>query len=87
LANQKVWSNRQDTNASPLHLAIAEVSSDGNLISYKSISLHRLIGQPKNKKDDQEWIIAHQVVNIAKEKGKAIAIEDLKKVSGWKGKA
>jgi len=75
-----------DTNASPLHLAVAEVSPDGNLISYQSINLHHLIGEPKNKKDDQEWLIAHQVVNIAKEKGKAIAIEDLKKVNkGYRG--
>ena len=69
-----------DTNASPLHLAIAEVSTDENLISYQSISLHELIGLPKNKKDDQEWLIAHKIVEIAKEKGKAIAIEDLKEV-------
>jgi len=75
-----------DTNASPLHLAIAEVSTDGNLISYQSISLHELIGLPKNKKDNQEWLIAHKVVEIAKEKGKAIAIEDLKKVKkGYRG--
>jgi len=88
----EIWLTREygvigiDTNASPLHLAIAEVSSDGNLISYQSISLHELIGLPKNKKDNQEWLIAHQVVNIAKEKGKAIAIEDLKKVrKGYRG--
>ena len=48
--------------------------------------MHELIGLPKNKKDNQEWLIAHQVVNIAKEKGKAIAIEDLKKVKkGYRG--
>ena len=75
-----------DTNASPLHLAVAEVSTDGNLISYQSISLHELIGLSKNKKDDQEWLIAHKVLEIAKEKGKAIAIEDLKKVKkGYRG--
>jgi len=75
-----------DTNASPLHLAIAEVGSDGNLISYQSISLHELIGLPKNKKDNQEWLIAHKVIGIAKEKGKAIAIKDLKKVKkGYRG--
>jgi len=71
-----------DTNASPLHLAIAEVSTDGNLVSYQSISLHELIGLPKNKKDNQEWLIAHKVIGIAKEKGKAIAIEDLKEEMG-----
>jgi len=67
-----------DTNASPLHLAIAEVSADGNLVSYQRISLHHLIGQSKNKKNYEEWLIAHEVINIAKEKGKAIAIEHLK---------
>ena len=46
-----------DINASPLHLAIAEVSSDGNLISYQSISLHHLIGQPKNKKVYKDFTI------------------------------
>jgi len=75
-----------DTNASPLHLALAEVSSDGNLLSYQSISLHELIGVSKNKKEYQEWLIAHKVVEIAKEKGKAIAIENLKKINrGYRG--
>jgi len=56
----EIWLTRKygvigiDTNASPLHLAIAEVSTDGNLVSYQSISLHELIGLPKNKKDNQE---------------------------------
>jgi transposase, IS605 OrfB family, central region len=70
-----------DTNASPLHLALAEVNPDGNLLSYQTISLHELIGLSKNKKEYQEWLIAHKVVEIAKEKGKAIAIENLKKVN------
>jgi len=75
-----------DTNASPLHLALAEVSPDGNLLSYQTISLHGLIGLSKNKKEYQEWLIAHKVVEIAKEKGKAIAIENLKKVNrGYRG--
>jgi len=56
------------------------VSTDGNLISHQRVSLHELIGLSKNKKDNQEWLIAHKVVEIAKEKGRAIAIEDLKKV-------
>jgi len=75
-----------DTNASPLHLALAEVSSDGNLLSYQSISLHELIRLSKNKKEYKEWLIAHKVVDIAKEKGKAIAMEDLKRVKkGFRG--
>ena len=75
-----------DTNASPLHLALAEVSPDGNLLSYQTISLHEFIGLSKNKKEYQEWLIAHKVVEIAKEKGKAIAMENLKKVNrGYRG--
>jgi len=75
-----------DTNASPLHLALAEVSPDGNLLSYQTISLHELIGLSKNQKEYQEWLIAHKVVDIAKEKGKAIAMENLKKVNkGFRG--
>ena len=75
-----------DTNASPLHLALAEVSSDGNLLSYQSISLHEFISFPKNRRDYEEWLLAHRIVEIAKEKGKAIAIENLKKVNkGFRG--
>jgi IS605 OrfB family transposase len=69
-----------DTNASPIHLAIAEVSKTGELVSYQTISLHHLLGLSQNSKDHQEWILAHQLVNLAIEKGKAIAIENLKKL-------
>jgi len=88
----EVWLTKEygviaiDTNASPLHLALAEVSPDGNLLSYQTISLHELIGLSKNQKEYQEWLIAHKVVDIAKEKGKAIAMENLKKVNkGFRG--
>jgi len=75
-----------DTNASPLHLALAEVSPDGNLLSYKSISLYEFISFPKNRRDYEEWLLAQRIVEIAKEKGKAIAIENLKKVNrGYRG--
>jgi IS605 OrfB family transposase len=69
-----------DTNASPIHLAVAEVSKTGELLSYQTISLHHLLGLSQNSKDHQEWILAHQIVNLAIEKGKAIAIENLKKL-------
>jgi IS605 OrfB family transposase len=69
-----------DTNASPVHLAIAEVSKTGELLSYQTISLHHLLGLSQNSKDHQEWILAHQIVNLAIEKGKAIAVENLKKL-------
>jgi len=73
-----------DTNASPIHLAIAEVSKTGELLSYQTISLHHLIGLSQNSKDHQEWILAHQIVDLAIQKNKAIAVENLKKLK--KGK-
>jgi hypothetical protein len=65
-----------DTNASPIHLAIAEVSKTGELLSYQTISLHYLLGLSQNSKDHQEWILAHKIVDIAIQKRKAIAIEN-----------
>jgi IS605 OrfB family transposase len=73
-----------DTNASPIHLAIAEVSKTGEPLSYQTISLNHLLELSKNSKDNEEWILAHQIVNLAIEKGKAIAVENLKKLK--KGK-
>jgi IS605 OrfB family transposase len=69
-----------DTNASPIHLAIAEVSETGELVSYQTINLHHLLGLSQNSKDQQEWILAHQLLDLAIEKDKAIAIENLKKL-------
>jgi IS605 OrfB family transposase len=66
-----------DINARPFHLAIAEVGKDGNLISYTRIKLGHLNGFSKNRKDYEEWLVAHKVVSIAKEKNKAIVIEDI----------
>jgi Hypothetical protein len=75
-----------DINASPIHLAIAEVSKTGELLSYQTISLHHLLGLSQNSKDHQEWILAHQIVDLAIQKGKAIAIENLKKLKkGMRG--
>jgi IS605 OrfB family transposase len=69
-----------DTNASPIHLAMAEVSETGELVSYQTISLHHLLGLSQNSKDHQEWILAHQLLDLAIQKGKAIAVENLKKL-------
>ncbi|MFZ8785582.1 IS200/IS605 family accessory protein TnpB-related protein [Thermocrinis sp.] len=69
-----------DTNASPIHLAIAEGSKTGELLSYQTISLHHLLGLSQNSKEHQEWILAHQLLDLAIQKGKAIAIENLKKL-------
>jgi len=75
-----------DTNASPIHLAVAEVSKTGELLSYQTISLHHFLGLPQNSKDHQEWILAHQLLDLAIEKGKAIAVENLKKLKkGMRG--
>ncbi len=68
-----------DTNASPIHLAVAKVSKTGELISYQTISLHNLLGLSQNSKDHREWILAHQIVDIAIQRNKVIAIENLKK--------
>jgi IS605 OrfB family transposase len=69
-----------DTNASPIHLAVAEVSKTGELVSYETINLHHLLGLSQNSKDHQEWILAHQLLDLAIQKNKAIAIENLKKL-------
>jgi IS605 OrfB family transposase len=69
-----------DTNASPIHLAIAEVSKTGELLSYQTVSLHNLLGLSQNSKDHQEWILAHQLIDLAVQKNKAIAVENLKKL-------
>jgi hypothetical protein len=79
-----------DTNASPIHLAIAEVSKTGELLSYQTISLHYFLGLSQNSKDYQEWILAHQIVDLAIQKGKAIAVENLKKLkrgTAWRWKS
>jgi IS605 OrfB family transposase len=75
-----------DTNASPIHLAIAEVSKTGELLSYQTISLHHFLGLSQNSKDHQEWILAHKIVDLVIQKGKAIAVENLKKLKrGMRG--
>ncbi len=53
-----------DINASPIHLAIAEVSKTGELLSYQTMSLHHLLGLSQNTKDHQEWILAHKIVDF-----------------------
>ena len=67
-----------DTNASPFHLAYAEIDREGNLKSYGRISLEGLIEKDKNKRELLSWQIAHAIVRLAQEKGKAIVIEELK---------
>ena len=49
-----------DTNVSRLHLAIAEVLNGGNLVSYQKISLHDFLLNGKDRKEYEEWILAHK---------------------------
>jgi IS605 OrfB family transposase len=67
-----------DLNAVPQHVAWAETSSDGNLVSHGALPIPDLSGKPKKVRDYILWLTAWQVVCLAKEKGKAIALERLK---------
>jgi len=67
-----------DLNAVPQHVAWAESSSDGNLVSHGAIPIPELSGKPKKVRDYILWLTAWQVVRLAKEKGKAIALERLR---------
>ncbi|MGB9867829.1 MAG: hypothetical protein ACPLPR_08015 [Bacillota bacterium] len=69
-----------DVNAYPFHLAVTEVYSQGNLAGYERISLHDLIYASKDKRGYLCWQVAHRVVSLALEKGKAVAVEDLKRL-------
>jgi len=75
-----------DVNASPFHLSYAEVGVDGNLGSYGKISLDRFINKSKGEREILSWKIAHDIVSLAKEKQRAIVIENLRKMpKGAKG--
>ena len=69
-----------DINAYPFHLALAYVSTDGNLEKFERIDLREMEGKTKNQREHIAWRIAKQVVERALESGKAIAVEDLQKV-------
>ncbi|AAM25141.1 IS200/IS605 family accessory protein TnpB-related protein [Caldanaerobacter subterraneus] len=66
-----------DINAYPDNISWAEVDEKGNLISYGSIPMPELTSGSKDKKEYYRWQYAHEIVKIAKEKGKAIVIEGL----------
>nr|BAL53658.1 transposase [uncultured Aquificae bacterium] len=70
-----------DLNASPLHIAYAEVDRSGNLNSYGEITLSEIINKDRNQIKQILWEKAHQIIELAKEKGKAIAIEKLNRVN------
>ena len=68
-----------DVNADPYHLALAVVSSDGNIARYLTLSLEEVDRAPnKGAKELLLWKVAHQVVAVAEEHGVAIATEKLK---------
>jgi IS605 OrfB family transposase len=69
-----------DINAYPFHLALTYVSTDGNLEKYHSISLNELLEANSEKRQYLEWQIAHEIIKLAKEEKKAIAIENLEKL-------
>jgi IS605 OrfB family transposase len=69
-----------DVNAYPFHLALAFTNKDGNLEKYQSISLNELLEVNSEKRQYLEWQIAHEIIKIAKEENKAIAIENLEKL-------
>ncbi|QWK20623.1 MAG: IS200/IS605 family accessory protein TnpB-related protein [Hydrogenobacter thermophilus] len=70
-----------DLNASPLHIAYAQVDKKGNLNSFGEITLSEIINKDRNQIKQILWEKAHQIIELAKEKGKAIAIEKLNRVN------
>ena len=75
-----------DLNASPSHIAWAEVGKDGNLKSYGEIPTPHLFDGKKTKRDYFAWIYAHQIIKIALEKRKGIVLESLEiKNRGFRG--
>ena len=69
-----------DINAYPFHLALAYVSTDGNLEKFERIDLKEMDDKTKNQREYIAWYIARQVVERASESGKAIVVEDLQKI-------
>lgn len=67
-----------DVNAIPFHIAYAEVKKDGNLNSFGRISLNEFIRKSKGEREILSWEVAHKVVSLAKEKERAIVMENLK---------
>jgi len=75
-----------DLNAFPSCVAWAEVSKDGNLISYGEIPTPHLFDGKKTKRDYFAWQYAHEVIKIALEKRKGIVLESLRiKERGYRG--
>jgi IS605 OrfB family transposase len=67
-----------DLNAFPHHLAWAEASPDGNLLAHGAIPLTGMEGLRKAERERRLWLAAYEAIRLAKERGKAIALERLK---------
>ena len=75
-----------DVNAYPDSISWAETDKTGNLISYANIPMEGLASGSKDKREYFKWHYAHEIVKIAKEKGRAIVIEKLEiKEKGKRG--
>ncbi|ADL41742.1 transposase [Caldicellulosiruptor obsidiansis OB47] len=66
-----------DTNAYPRHVAWVETDEHGQLLGYGRIPMPELESGSFEKKEYYRWQYAHMIVQMAKEKQKAIVIESL----------
>ncbi|MGB9813635.1 MAG: IS200/IS605 family accessory protein TnpB-related protein [Thermovenabulum sp.] len=66
-----------DVNAYPDHIAWSETDENGKLVSYGRIPMPELTSGNSNKREYYRWQYAHEIVRLAEEKKKAIAIERL----------
>jgi len=66
-----------DTNAYPRHVAWVETDKNGQLVGYGEIPMPELESGSSSKREYYRWQYAHMIVEMAKEKQKAIVIESL----------
>ncbi|ADQ47281.1 transposase [Caldicellulosiruptor kronotskyensis 2002] len=66
-----------DTNAYPKNVAWAETDEYGQFLGYGRIPLEKLESGSSSKREYYRWQYAHMIVQMAKEKKKAIVIENL----------
>ncbi|AAM24003.1 IS605 OrfB family transposase [Caldanaerobacter subterraneus subsp. tengcongensis MB4] len=66
-----------DINAHPGNISWTEVDEKGNLISYGNMPMPELASGSKDKREYFRWQYAHEIIEIAKKKNKAIVIEEL----------
>ncbi|MCG0276318.1 MAG: IS200/IS605 family accessory protein TnpB-related protein [Thermosediminibacteraceae bacterium] len=66
-----------DINAYPDHIAWSETDENANLASYGKIPMPELASGSSDKREYYRWQYSHEIVRLAEEKKKAIAIERL----------